>query len=449
MKKYDYHLIVIGGGAGGLSAAVTGCHLGAKVALIEKDRTGGECLYTGCVPSKSLVSYSQSPKSANLYDYIKGVIQTIEPHDSIHRLEAMGISVYQGQATFIDPHTIQVEDQVITGKRIIIATGSRVHIPDIPGLAGTPYLSHETVFDLKSLPQSMIIIGSGPMALELGQAYQKMGVAITLLARGDRLLKNLCPQANQVAETFLTQEGMQIIKSAKIKHITYEGHFEVSLDQGSVQGQTLLLATGKRPNTCGLNLEKIQLKLDEKGFIACNNRMQSSHKHIYACGDVAGPHLLTHMANYQATRAVQNALLPMRLKVAYDQVPYVIYTSPEIAHVGPKFDDTFKDLAGYQVFTTDWASNDRAITDHQSQGFMKVLTYKGVLVAATIIGPGAGKLLPLIIKGIKDKTKLRAYLNLIIPYPSQAEMIKDLAIQALKSQTKDWQLSLLKRLFFS
>lgn len=470
MKKYMYNLIVIGGGSAGLSAASTAAQLGAKVALIEGHKMGGECLNTGCVPSKSLLKIGhlahqvktaghygihtshQTYDMATIKSYIHTTISKIAPHDSIQRFQAMGVKVYTGFARFKDPHCLVVNGQEITGKKIIIATGARVKIPDIKGLKTTPYLTHENIFNMDTLPETMAILGNGPMALELGQAYGNLGVKVTILMRHDKLLKGVHPKVSHYLMDQLIKEGIHFIKACHVNQVHYDEGFTLHYKQdktlGQLQCQALLVATGKSPNTMSLNLKACGVDLKESGHIKCKNNMQTRQKHIYACGDVVGPHAFTHMANYQAVLAVQNALFPMRKKADYTRVPWVIYTQPEIAHVGPYFDDEAIDKMKLKVYESSLQDNDRALTDDLSPGFIRVYTRKGIVVSASIVSSRAGSLLPTMILAIKNKNKLSVFLSLILPYPSQGEMYKALAVQSLKANTRPWQMALVKKIFF-
>ena len=470
--NYDYHLIVIGAGSAGLVVASAAAGLGAKVALIEKHKMGGDCLNTGCIPSKTFLKSAHLAKdilSADGYGLsaklgkvdlekvmarVKRVIAEIAPHDSIERYESLGVQVFSGHAFFIDTHTIEVGGQMLTAKSIVITTGSSPFIPAIKGLDTVPYLTNETIFDLKILPERLIVLGAGPIGLELGQGFCHLGSKVSVIDQDAKLFAKDDPEVSSVMETALTQDGMDFHLSSTIMQIkSVANGILVTIRQGDIiteiLGDTLLLALGRKPATQGLGLEKIGLVTDARGFITTNNQLQTSVRHIYACGDVVGPYLFTHMAGYQARIVVQNAALGLWKKVDYSKVAWTTYTKPEVAHVG--YTESIAHARGLfkNAIIINLADIDRAKTENDRYGFLKlILDHQGKIIGATLVSEKAGEMISLATLAIEKKCKPAVFLKILFAYPAESEIFLFAAFSILKTNFKKWQKNLLKFIFF-
>lgn len=470
--NYDYHLIVIGAGSAGLVVASAAAGLGAKVALIEKHKMGGDCLNTGCIPSKTFLKSAHLAKeirSAKEYgleaklatvdlekvmDRVKKIIAEIAPHDSKERYESLGVDVFFGQAVFVDSHTIQVTDNVLTSKNIVIATGSSPFVPDIKGLDTVPFLTNETVFDVKKLPQHLIVLGAGPIGLELGQGFCQLGSKVSIIDRGQKLFSKDDPEVSPLMQTTLAEEGMDFHLSSSILQVAQvESGILLTIQQGDeikeILGDALLVALGRKPSTQGIGLEKIGIITDSRGFITTNSQLQTSLKHIYACGDVTGPYLFTHMAGYQARIVVQNAVFGLWKKVDLSKVAWTTYTKPEVAHVG--YTEPMAHSLGLfkESIIINLADIDRAKSENDRHGFLKlIMNHKNKIIGATLVGEKAGEMIPLASLAIEKKCKPTAFLNILFAYPSESEIFLFAAFSSIRKNFKDWQKKLLKVIFF-
>jgi len=355
--KYEYHIVVIGAGSGGLVVASGAASLGARVALIEAEKMGGDCLNAGCVPSKTFLKSAHVAKTiqdANMYgltadlkevnlatvmDRVEKVIKEIEPHDSRERYEGLGVNVIFGTAELHDKHTIKVGDKTITGKFIVIATGSEPAVPPIPGLDEVDYHTNRTIFHLKEHPGHLIVIGSGPIGLELGQGFRHLGSRVTILNRSPGLFKKDDPEVGPLMEQQLKNDGIGLFLGLTYRKVTQDkNQISVEIEQDGqsrvITGDQLLVAAGRLPATKNLGLNKVGVKVNEKGYIVTNKKMRTSVKSIYACGDVTGHYQFTHMAGYQAGIIIRNTIFRMCAKADYSVVPWTTYTKPGVAHVG-------------------------------------------------------------------------------------------------------------------
>jgi len=410
MKKY--HLIIIGGGSGGLVAAEFAAKLGVRVALIEAQQDlGGECLHTGCVPSKALIYAARSYWAAGhsesvgvlakpqldfqqLKRHIAASIQTItDNHDNDSYYQQLGVEVIHGEAVFIDKHTLEVEGQQLRAKRIVIATGSQAAVPDIAGLTDSSFLTNENVFELNTLPQSLVVIGGGPIGCELGQAFAILGSQVTILQSAPRLLPRDEASASSRLLASLQTMGVTVRLNARIEHVAYvKDSVRVRLARGEEsQASKLLVATGRKA-TMPQGLAKAGVKTTDRG-IAVNNRLQTSNKHIYAIGDCNGGMQFTHAAGQQAVVAVQNALLGLRKSFDAGIIPWTTFTTPEIAHIGMLKTELDEQHLTYEVIRIDYHDIDKAITESED-GFIEVLLgQKSRIFGATVIGANAAEIL--------------------------------------------------------
>lgn len=441
-------LIVIGGGAGGLVVASVAAQLGLDVVLINKEEAmGGDCLHYGCVPSKALLksaSIAHLMSNADRWGLasvkpqvemlkvnlaIKKAIDTIQVHDSRERFEALGCEVITGEARFSSSSQIEVNGKKIDAKRFVIATGSSVFIPPIKGLEYTRYLTNEDMFSLPVLPKSLIVLGGGPVGVEMAQAYSRLGSKVTIVELASRLISRMDESASKILADVLSSEGISVLLNAEVVEVYEQGEVKgVKLNDGSVlQADSLLLAIGRRPVTESLNLEKAGVGYSAKG-VEVNRKMQTTNKRVFACGDVTGEMPLTHVAELQAGIVIANMIFRLPKKINYDVVPSVVYTDPEVAQVGISVEQCEKLKQG-EIHQFDISQLDRAVTDNNKEGVAKILTDKGRVVGAHIIAPHAGELIHELALAVQEKMKISKITSLVHAYPSYSQLNKRLAGQ--------------------
>ncbi|HEV8618012.1 MAG TPA: mercuric reductase [Candidatus Udaeobacter sp.] len=452
-----YNVVVIGAGTAGLVTAAGTAGLGGRVALIERNLMGGDCLNFGCVPSKALISSArliqqirdaekwgldrQQPQFAfeRIFDRMRARRAKIAPNDSQERFESLGVNVFHGEARFVSPHEVEVNGQRLRGKNFVIATGSRAAIPKIEGIDTVPYFTNETIFDeLKEKPENMIILGGGPIGCELAQTFRRLGVEVTIVQRGHQLLPREDADVAEFLECRLINEGVRIIKNADARSVAISDPGKVAvefLDRQSDRiaertffADALLVAIGRTRNFRGLDLKSAGVDVNERG-VCVNDYLQTSQRHIYAAGDVIGPFLFTHMADAQARVVVRNILVPfqfLRQKMDYSVVPWCTYTDPEAAHVGLGEKEAKQKNVGYDLFVVPLEDLDRAVVESEDAGFAKVLTAKGSdkILGATIVGPHAGDLLHEFVLAMKTGIGLSTIASTIHAYPTFAELAR-------------------------
>lgn len=470
--RYNYHVIILGAGSAGLTVA-SGCSvLGARVALIESEKMGGDCLNTGCVPSKAFLKCAHLAGEINasgkfglnvnlettdiikVMDWVKSSIHAIKPHDSKEHMESLGVDVFLAKGKIIDAHSVSIGDKTLTAKNIVIATGSSPLVSDIPGLKAVPYYTNLNIFDMKKLPKHLIVLGGGMIGTELGQGFRQLGSKVTIIERLPKLFVNEDNHAGVLMEEVFRNEGIDLQLSSEILSVS-ENNGEISVNincngaSQTINGDALLVALGRNPNTQELGLENLGIKTDDKGFILTDKKLRTDVKNIYAAGDVTGPYLLTNMAGYQASIIIYNMLFNLGKKVDYSQKAWTTYTKPEVAHVGFKESEArAKNIFG-QTILSDIAENDRAIVQGDTPGFLKlILNKKNTIIGATIVSQHAGELLPLASMAIKKKMKAAIFMNLIFSYPTVSEIYLDASLKHVQKSLKDWQKKLLKLLFF-
>ena len=470
MKKGTgtYNVIAIGAGTAGLVTTSAIAGLGGRAALIEKNKMGGDCLNFGCVPSKGLISSarvvqtirkaenwgleSQEPQFefSRVFESMRARRAIIEPLDSQERFEGLGVDVFRGDAKFISPHEVEVNGQVLRGKNLVIASGSRAGIPPIPGLNEIPYYTNETIFDeLNEKPESMIIIGGGPIGCELGQAMNRLGVKVYLMDLAPQILIREDPEVSAYAREYLEAEGVNIytgIKTKKFSHINGKIHLEYEgtpNSQGDGVNATLevdvvLVSAGRIPNIESLNLEAAGVEFDKRG-VKVNQYMQNNQSHIWAAGDIAGSYQFTHVADFQARTVVRNILMPFSLfysKMDYSVIPWSTYISPEVARVGLNETEAKQQGIDYDLFTLEMKDVDRAILDNADHGFIKILTEKGKdrIIGVTIVADHGGDLLHEFVLAIKYEIGLGKIASTIHAYPTFAELARKLGDQYNRSR---------------
>jgi dihydrolipoamide dehydrogenase len=451
-KSFDYNLVVIGGGSAGLVTAFIGAAVKAKTALIEKHKMGGDCLNTGCVPSKALIKSasifhcikkseeygieSQAPqlRFEKIMERVQNVIKKIEPHDSVERYSQLGVNCIQGEAQILSPFEVQVNGQILKTRNIVIATGASPLVPPIPGLDSVNPSTSENIWNLRKLPKRLLVLGGGPIGCELAQSFARFGSKVIIVEKGDRILAREDEDVSQfITKTFLN-EGVDIKTSHEA--IRFEKGIEsnkiICKNKGSevvIEFDHILVALGRRANTKGFGLEKLDIEISKSGTIATNERLQTTHyPNIFACGDVTGPFQFTHTASYQAWFAAVNALFsPFKtFKVDYRVIPWCTFTSPEIARVGLNEFEANEQGIDYQVTCYGIDDLDRAITDSVDSGFVKVIT-KGnsdQILGATIVGAHAGEIIGEYVTAMKFKLGLNKILGTIHIYPTMSEANK-------------------------
>ena len=457
-----YDVVVIGGGTAGLVTAAGVAGLGGKAALVEKGRMGGDCLNTGCVPSKALIS------SARLIEQIRqaekwGLLpqepqfqleavmarmrerrSKIAPHDSQARFESLGVDVIRGQARFASPTEVRVGDTALHGKSFVIATGSRAAIPQVDGLDRVTHYTNETIFDeLKGKPARMIVLGGGPIGCELGQAFARLGVEVTLLQKGPRLLPREDPDASELILRRLASEGVNVFTGAQAKVAARHGatirvwaEVEGEATRHPIDCDAILVATGRKPNVEDLGLEEAGVAFTEKG-ITVDESLRTTAKNIYAAGDVVGAQMFTHVADSHARTIVRNILVPWVKAKREDQViPWCTFTSPEVARVGLNETEAEKRKIEVEVWKVALADVDRAVVESEEEGFAKVLTRKGTdwILGATIVAERAGDLIHELVLAMKAEIGLKTISETIHAYPTYAEITRKVADAQQKSR---------------
>ena len=452
--KYDFDMVVIGGGAAGMVASSVGVISGAKTALIEKDKLGGDCTWYGCVPSKTLLksarvfSLAQRLKDfgisaggqntcepSGVMSHARDMAEKISKNHSPEKLEAKGKKIFFGTPEFSDAHTIQINGSRISAKRFILATGSHAVVPSIKGIQQSGYLTNKSIFGLESVPGSLVVLGGGPIGCELSSAFARLGTQVSIIERADRILPGEDKEAVMIIEEALQDRGVNIFTGCKPVLISNEdAEVGVTFEDKegkrlSVRAEKLLVAAGRAPNTQGLNLEKAGVKYNDKGVIV-DSALRTSAKHIYACGDIAGPYRFSHMSEYQAVTAAVNALFPFKRKVDYRAVPWCTFTDPDLARVGLTQEEAEALHKGIKVYRSFYSKNDMAIMGMETGGFSKVITdRKGYILGAHIVGSRAGDIIHEFVLAKSSGLKIGRISSAIHIYPTLAEVVKRSADQ--------------------
>ena len=446
---YDVDVCVIGAGSAGLSVASGAAQLGRSVVLFEADEMGGDCLNYGCVPSKALIAagkHAHAFSTGEAYGvkvqkpevnfetvkaHIQGVIDHIAPVDSQERFEGLGCTVIRERARFKDARTVESETTEVKAKRIIVATGSRASAPPIPGLDTVPYLTNETIFTMDQQPEHLLIVGAGPIGLELGQAFARLGSKVDIVDIAPPLGRNE-PEHAAVLVKALEEEGVKFYAPAKTKMIRKtESGVAIDLEDGTVlEGSHILVAAGRRPVMDGLELEKAGVAYDKRG-ITTDDRLRTSNKRVFAVGDVSGRGGLTHAAGFHAGIIIKAFyFLPPGLsrllgKATTHRMPAAIYSEPELANIGLSEAEAREQGHNIKVLTWDFEENDRAIAERSDHGGVKIIaTTKGKILGASIVGEGAGDLIQMISVAMTNKVKISGLAQIIAPYPTRGEAVK-------------------------
>jgi pyruvate/2-oxoglutarate dehydrogenase complex dihydrolipoamide dehydrogenase (E3) component len=456
-------ICVIGGGSGGLSVAAAAAAFGVPTVLIERHKMGGDCLNTGCVPSKALLAAAKRAELmqnaqafgvsaagiaidfAKVHDHVRGVIASIAPTDSVERFAGLGVRVIRGHAKFKDRRTVVVGDnREIRARRFVIATGSTPDVPPIPGLDTGPYLTNENIFDLEELPQRLIVVGAGSMGLEMAQAFRRLGSAVTVIEAAQPLAKD-DPECAAIVLAQLEREGVVIRSGVKVARVAHASRrVTVTIDaagaEETIEGSHVLVATGRKPTVDGLDLEAARIRYDRSGIVV-NRKLKTANKRVYAIGDVAAGQLqFTHAANYHAGLVIRNALFRLPVRVNNNVVPWVTYTEPELAQTGLTEAQARNRGSKLRIMRWPYYDNDRAQAERTTHGHIKVITdKKGKILGATIVGPQAGELIATWTLAIAQGLNIRAFTGIVLPYPTLSEIGKRAAIDSFTpSLTSPW-----------
>lgn len=444
MERIKTDILVIGAGSGGLSVAAGAVQMGAEVVLLEGHKMGGDCLNYGCVPSKALLSaakhahamttgeaYGVTPTTpkvdyAAAKDHVQKAIATIEPHDSQERFEGLGVKVIREYGAFISENEVQAGDTVIEARRIVIATGSSPLVPPIDGIDKVEHYTNENIFDLRDKPDHLLIIGGGPIGMEMAQAHIRLGSKVTVI-EGLKALNKDDPEAAALVLEKLRGEGVEIVEDAKAEKISQSGKtITVETTNGTFKGSHLLMAVGRKVNIDRLDLDKGGVGFDRTGVKVNDSLRSVSNKRVYAVGDVAGGLQFTHVAGYHASVIIRSMLFGLPSKARTDHIPWVTYTDPELAQIGPTEAEAIKKHGKGSITTVrfDYSGNDRAIATGKTDGFIKVMVFAGKPIGATIVGENAGDLIGVWALAIANKMKMSAVANMVAPYPTLGEINK-------------------------
>jgi pyruvate/2-oxoglutarate dehydrogenase complex dihydrolipoamide dehydrogenase (E3) component len=458
MSTYD--LIAIGGGTAGLVTAAGGAGLGARVALVERDRLGGECLWNGCVPSKAILACARAAAQARdaarfgvctgdveidfaaVMRWVHGARQRIAPHDSPERFRGLGVDVVEGSAHFVDERTVAVDGRRLSAKQVVIATGSRPAIPPVDGIADVPYYTNETIFEITRQPRALLILGAGPIGIEMGQAFARLGSAVTVVEHDAQFLPREDHELADLLAASLRADGVDIRLGLKATRVRRDGEtITLTCDEaggGAVAftGDALLVAAGRQSRTAELELGRVGVETGTAGDVLVDDHLRTTADGIWAAGDVKGGMRFTHVADYDARLVLRNALFPLSGKRDYSVVPWVTFTEPELAHVGLTERQARERHGGdVRVWRRPFAEVDRAIADGETDGLVKLITDgSGKILGGHILGHGAGSLIAEIALAMQNGLPVGKIVSTIHPYPTYPEAIKQAAEQYRKSR---------------
>lgn len=450
---------MIGAGSGGLSVAAIAASFGVPVVLVERGRMGGDCLNVGCVPSKALIAAADCAHAmreadrfgigavepavdmARVRDHVHGVIAAIAPNDSAERFTKLGVRVIAAEARFVDPRTVVAGPHTIRARRFVLATGSAPAAPPIPGLDGTPFLTNETVFDLAQTPEHLLVIGAGPIGVELAQAHRRLGAAVTIMEAA-RVLARDDPEMAAVVEGALLREGVTLRTGVKIERAgARNGRIALHLGGETVEGSHLLVAAGRRPVVEDLGLDEAGVAHDKTGIVV-DKGLRTTNSHVYAIGDCAGSgagaYKFTHVSNYHAGLVIRSALFRLPVRVRPDLIPRVTYTDPELAAVGLSEHEAREKHKAIRVLRWPVAENDRAQAERRTEGHAKaIVTAGGRILGCAIAAPGAGDLIVPWALALAKGLKAQDLAGLVFPYPTLSEVSKRAAVEFLRPSAEN------------
>jgi pyruvate/2-oxoglutarate dehydrogenase complex dihydrolipoamide dehydrogenase (E3) component len=473
-KRFEYNLVVIGAGSAGLVAAYIAAAMRAKVALVEAQRMGGDCLYTGCVPSKALLrtaklcaairrgeEFGLRPGAPPEVDFaavmerVQAIVRRIEPHDSVERYTRLGVECVRARAQVLSPWHVQAGDRTLVTRNIVVASGARPIVPPLPGLDRVPVLTSDNLWDLRELPGRLLVLGGGPIGCELGQAFARLGSRVTLVQRGPRLLPREDPELSTLIRERLESEGVRVLTGHAAQRLELDnGRPSLVCRHGErerrLELDRILVAVGRRPNVQGFGLEALGVEVAPTGSLSCDRFLQTSVPGIYCAGDVVGPYRFTHAAAHQAWYASINALFGglKRFAVDYRAMPWATFTDPEVARVGLSETEAREQGIPYEVTRCGLGDLDRAIADSEAVGEVKVLTKPGRdrILGATVVAPHAGDLIAELVLAMRHGIGLNGILAAVHIYPTLAEVNKRVAGQWRRRHVPDAALRWLQRL---
>ena len=462
-----YNLVVIGGGAAGLVTSAGAAGLGAKVALVERELLGGDCLSVGCVPSKGMISAARAiadVRSAEqfgvhvpdgvTFDFAEAMQRMrrlradIAPNDSAERFRELGVDVFLGNASFSGPDTVEVNGTQLQFKKAVIATGGRAKAPEIPGLDEVDYLTNETVFSLTELPRRLGIIGAGVIGCELGQTFARMGSDVVMVSSKGGVLPKEDPDASEIIRKALVADGVKLLPGGREMSVSRAGQqIRLQFPDGEEVVDQLLVSVGRAPNVEGLNLEAVGVEYDTTEGVIVNDRLQTTNRRIFACGDICSSVKFTHAADFMARRVLQNALFFGRAMFSDLVIPWCTYTSPEVAHVGLTAWQAEAQGVAIDTYTQPFADVDRAILEGDTEGFARVHTNKGSdsIVGATIVARNAGDMIGEVTLAMRNDIGLGRIADTIHPYPTQGEAVRKVGDLYNRTRLTPSRKKLLKR----
>lgn len=477
MGKYEFDTLVVGGGAAGLTTAGIAANFGAKTMMIEMERLGGDCTWTGCVPSKTLLkaaSVMHNAKKAEKYGLSTGEVdldpQKVMRHvDKVRRkvyedaddpqiFEDMGIEIVDGKASFVDEHTLKITDsdglqREVTGKYIFVCTGAKAFVPPIKGVDTVDYLTNESLFEIDDMPEKLVIVGGGPIGSEMSQAFVRLGTEVHVVDMAPGILTNDDPELTSILKENLEEEGVQYHLNAGVKEISKSSEgVAVTIDRDGnesvLKANRVLLATGRRANIESLELEAAGVEYG-KGGITVDDKCRTNKRHIYAIGDVTGRYQFTHMSEHMAKVATSNALIKMPMKIDKKHVPWVTYTEPELGHVGATGKELSDSGESFEVYKFPFSKIDRAITDGQTTGMIKVYAKKwsGKILGASVLGAHAGEMISQYALAMRNGVSLRDFSDTIHPYPSYGLGARRAADQWYIRNQSETMVKWIKRIF--
>ncbi|GAB4412076.1 MAG: bifunctional TVP38/TMEM64 family protein/FAD-dependent oxidoreductase [Bacteriovoracaceae bacterium] len=469
-KKFDYDMIAIGAGAAGLVTSYISATVKAKVLLVEKHKMGGDCLNYGCIPSKAIIKSASLMKYVNeaqkfgfskiapefsfenIMNRVHKVIKEVEPHDSKERYTSLGVDCLDGFAKIVSPWEVEVDGKIFTTRNITIATGASPFVPQLKGIDKARILTSENLWSLKELPKKMIVLGGGPIGVEMAQAFSRLGSSVTLVEMGERILPREDHDVSEIITKKLESEKVSILLKTKAVEIDHKKLIvENKNNKLEIEFDEILFAVGRRPNVQGIGIEDLGIVLKPNGTIDTNEYLQTNFPNIYACGDVTGPYQLTHISGHQAWYCAVNALFGFlkKFKVDYSAVPWSTYSDPQVATVGVNEIEARKKGIDFEVTKYEINDLDRAIADSLTEGFVKILTKKGTdqIIGATIVSHNAGDIISELTLALKYKIGMNKILSTIHPYPTHAEAIKYTAGLWKQNHKPNWVFPYLEKFF--
>ncbi len=470
--KYDYDIMVIGSGSAGLTVSIGAAWFGLKVLVVERHKIGGDCLNYGCVPSKSLIKSAYAAYTASqaahygvvlpqgphdtsgVMKYVKGVISSIAKEESVSALADKGVEVVLGDPEFVDAHTVAIDDKKYSARKIVLATGSSPRRIPIEGSEEVGYITNEELFGLDTLPDSLVMMGAGPIGVELAQALNRLGTKVTIVTMGPQILERESKEISDRLASVLQSEGVQIVTGASVKKLEKQGGLKrlVYEREGQVlhvDAAEIMLAIGRVPNSKIQGLETTDVVLTERGHIQVDKTMRTNVPHIYACGDVTGGFQFTHTAAQEGAVVLTNMIKPiMKSKVSYEAVPWVTFTDPELAHVGHTEKSATDEGIAYQVYSYEMKHLDRVKTDSDPNGLVRVLVSDGRIVGADILARHASGIMHELALAVSQKTKIKDIAWLTHAYPTHNEAVQKVAKEVTRAGAdKPWIKKLMRILF--